>query len=70
MYHIYIGSPWPRTPIAEAIAYGLMRQLTQNELYAREGKIYGILLVELPKGEQRVIKAFSGLLNSFSVVEG
>jgi tRNA pseudouridine32 synthase/23S rRNA pseudouridine746 synthase len=47
-----------------------MRQLTQNELYAREGKIYGILLVELPKGEQRVIKAFSGLLNSFSVVEG
>ncbi|WP_413175989.1 RluA family pseudouridine synthase [Anabaena azotica] len=60
----------PRTAIAEVIAYGLMRQLSQNEFYAREGKMYGILLVELPNGEQRVIKAFSGLLNGFSVVEG
>lgn len=60
----------PRTPIAEAIAYGLMRQLSQNELYAGEGKMYGIVLVELPNGEQRVIKAFSGLSNGFSVVKG
>ncbi|WP_016952550.1 RluA family pseudouridine synthase [Anabaena sp. PCC 7108] len=60
----------PRTPLAEAIAKGLMQQLQQNEIYSREGKMYGILLVELPNGEQRVIKAFSGLLNSCSVVEG
>jgi tRNA pseudouridine32 synthase/23S rRNA pseudouridine746 synthase len=47
-----------------------MRQLSQNELYAGEGKMYGIVLVELPNGEQRVIKAFSGLSNGFSVVKG
>ena len=32
--------------------------------------MYGILLVELPTGEQRVLKAFSGLLNGHSIVEG
>jgi tRNA pseudouridine32 synthase/23S rRNA pseudouridine746 synthase len=60
----------PRTPLAEAIADGLMRYLALDERYAREGKMYGILLVELPSGEQRVLKAFSGLLNGCSVVEG
>jgi tRNA pseudouridine32 synthase/23S rRNA pseudouridine746 synthase len=29
-----------------------------------------ILLLELPSGEQRILKAFSGLLNGCSVVEG
>ncbi|AFZ23849.1 23S RNA-specific pseudouridylate synthase [Cylindrospermum stagnale PCC 7417] len=60
----------PRTALVEAVAFGLMQQLTQNHLYSREGKMYGVLLVELPTGEQRVIKAFSGLLNNCSVVEG
>jgi tRNA pseudouridine32 synthase / 23S rRNA pseudouridine746 synthase len=60
----------PRTPLAEAIANGLMQQLQQNHLYANEGKMYGILLVELSNGEQRVIKAFSGLLHGKSIVEG
>ncbi|MTJ56055.1 RluA family pseudouridine synthase [Anabaena sp. UHCC 0253] len=60
----------PRTPLSEAIAYGLMQQIEQNQLYGSEGKMYGILLVELPNGEQRVIKAFSGLLNGNSIVEG
>lgn len=32
--------------------------------------MYGVLLVETPAGEQRVLKAFSGLLNGNSVVEG
>ena len=32
--------------------------------------MYGILLVEMPWGEQRILKAFSGLLNGCSVVEG
>lgn len=59
-----------RTPIAEAIARGLMQQLAKNHPYSREGKMYGILLVELPNGEQRVLKAFSGLLNGDSVVDG
>ena len=49
----------PRTPLAEAIANSLMQQLEQNYLYSHEGKMYGILLVELPNGEQKVIKAFS-----------
>ncbi|MBH8573754.1 RluA family pseudouridine synthase [Nostocaceae cyanobacterium CENA369] len=60
----------PRTPLAEAIACGLMRYLAKNDCYAREGKMYGVLLVELPTGEQRVIKAFSGLMNGHNRVEG
>ncbi len=60
----------PRTPQAEAIAIGLMQYLDRDEVYSREGKMYGILLVELPSGEQRILKAFSGLLNGSSVVEG
>ncbi|MEW6495251.1 MAG: RluA family pseudouridine synthase, partial [Cyanobacteriota bacterium] len=60
----------PRTPLAEAIAYGLMQHLANQECYAKEGKMYGILLVELPNGEQRVLKAFSGLLNSQSMIKG
>jgi tRNA pseudouridine32 synthase / 23S rRNA pseudouridine746 synthase len=60
----------PRTSISEAIAHGLMQQFTNNDCYSREGKMYGILLIELPNGEQRVLKAFSGLLNGCSVVEG
>ncbi|RCJ37690.1 RNA pseudouridine synthase [Nostoc punctiforme NIES-2108] len=60
----------PRTSMSEAIAHGLMQYLANNDYYSREGKMYGILLVELPNGEQRVLKAFSGLLNGCSVVEG
>ncbi|WP_026731226.1 RluA family pseudouridine synthase [Fischerella sp. PCC 9605] len=60
----------PRTALAEEIAYGLMRYLATDDCYSCEGKMYGILLVELPDGEQRVLKAFSGLLNGCSVVEG
>ncbi|MEH1946059.1 MAG: pseudouridine synthase [Nostoc sp.] len=60
----------PRTSMSEAIAHGLMQYLTKNDCYSREGKMYGILLVELPNGEQRVLKAFSGLLNGCSVLEG
>ncbi|MBD2603164.1 RluA family pseudouridine synthase [Scytonema hofmannii FACHB-248] len=60
----------PRTSLVEAIAHKLMEHLAQNDLYCREGKMYGILLVELPLGEQRIIKAFSGLLNGNSIVEG
>ncbi|QKQ75015.1 RluA family pseudouridine synthase [Nostoc sp. TCL240-02] len=60
----------PRTSMSEAIANGLMQQLANNDCYSREGKMYGILLVELPNGEQRVLKAFSGLLNGCNIVEG
>ena len=60
----------PRTPMAEAIASGLMQHLANNDRYSYEGKMYGILLVELPAGEQRVLKAFSGLLNGHSAIEG
>jgi tRNA pseudouridine32 synthase / 23S rRNA pseudouridine746 synthase len=60
----------PRTSLVEAIAHKLMQHLAENDLYCREGKMYGILLVELPLGEQRIIKAFSGLLNGNSIVEG
>lgn len=60
----------PRTPMVEAIAYSLMQHLASDDRYSDEGKMYGVLLVELPAGEQRVLKAFSGLLNGQSVVEG
>ncbi|MEP0755693.1 pseudouridine synthase [Trichocoleus sp. Lan] len=60
----------PRTPEAEAIARELMQHLANNDCYSDEGKMYGILLVELPHGEQQVLKAFSGLLNGNSTIEG
>jgi tRNA pseudouridine32 synthase / 23S rRNA pseudouridine746 synthase len=60
----------PRTAFVEAIAHGLMRQLDSLDAYANEGKMYGVLLVETPFGEQRVLKAFSGLLNGRSVIDG
>ncbi|KJH70767.1 RluA family pseudouridine synthase [Aliterella atlantica] len=59
----------PRTPLVEAIASELMQHLASNEMYAREGKMYGVLLGETQSGQQ-VIKAFSGLLNGKSTVEG
>ncbi|RAM50531.1 MAG: RluA family pseudouridine synthase [Hapalosiphonaceae cyanobacterium JJU2] len=60
----------PRTPLVEAIAYNFMQYLASDEVYSREGKMYGILLVEMSDGEQRILKAFSGLLNGCSVVAG
>lgn len=60
----------PRTQEAELIARGLMRQLAKNEMYSREAKMYGILLVELPSGKKGILKAFSGLLNGSSIIEG
>lgn len=60
----------PRTQEVEQIARNLMVQLAQGEQYAREGKMYGVLLVETNTGEYYSIKAFSGLLNSEAVVAG
>jgi tRNA pseudouridine32 synthase / 23S rRNA pseudouridine746 synthase len=60
----------PRTREVEAIAYSLMQDLACDEQYAYEGKMYGVLLVESAKGERQVLKAFSGLLNGLSTVEG
>ncbi|WP_236147164.1 RluA family pseudouridine synthase [Scytonema millei] len=60
----------PRTPLVEAIANGLMQQLATDVAYSREGKMYGVLLVETAAGERRVLKAFSGLLHGRSTVAG
>ncbi|MEG4035007.1 pseudouridine synthase [Microcoleus sp. S36b_A4] len=60
----------PRTLISEDLARGLMQYLAADDSYDREGKMYGILLVEMPSGEQGILKAFSGLLNGCSIVEG
>lgn len=59
----------PRTPFVEAIAHKLMQHLANNPCYSHEGKMYGVLLVETPTGLQ-VLKAFSGLLNGESRVDG
>ncbi len=60
----------PRTQGVEQIARSLMVELAQEDIYAREGKMYGVLLVETNTGEYCSIKAFSGLLNSLAVVDG
>jgi tRNA pseudouridine32 synthase / 23S rRNA pseudouridine746 synthase len=60
----------PRTHEIEAIARHLMSELAQDEQFAREGKMYGVLLVETKSGEREIYKAFSGLLNGAAVVSG
>ncbi|MEG4022281.1 pseudouridine synthase [Microcoleus sp. S13C4] len=60
----------PRTRMSQDLARGLMQYLAADDSYDREGKMYGILLVEMPSGEQGILKAFSGLLNGCSIVEG
>ncbi len=69
----------PRTLQAEAIAKDLMQKLSKIPSWTKpnltqmslwEGKMYGILLVELPTGEKAVLKAFSGLLNGESEIAG
>ncbi|MBF2002997.1 MAG: RluA family pseudouridine synthase [Synechococcales cyanobacterium M58_A2018_015] len=52
----------PRTRAAEAVARGLMQQLARDDCFAREGKMYGVLLVVTHSGSLAVLKAFSGLL--------
>jgi tRNA pseudouridine32 synthase/23S rRNA pseudouridine746 synthase len=60
----------PRTAFVESIAHGLMQQLDNDDRFLQEGKMYGVLLVQLPWGELRILKAFSGLLNGKEIVEG
>ena len=60
----------PRTRMSEDLARALMQYLAADDSSDREGKMYGILLVEMPSGDQGILKAFSGLLNGCSIVEG
>ena len=60
----------PRTQEVESIAQELMTQLAQDDRFAREGKMYGVLLVEAKSGERQVLRAFSGLLNGCAEIEG
>jgi tRNA pseudouridine32 synthase/23S rRNA pseudouridine746 synthase len=59
----------PRTPLAKAIAQGLMQQLATTPT-PPEGKMYGILLVEAADRTPYVLKAFSGLWQGRSVIAG
>ncbi len=60
----------PRTQEVERIARDLMTHLAQHELYAREGKMYGVLLAESKSGARCVFKAFSGLLDGKAKIDG
>lgn len=60
----------PRTVGAETMARWLMQQLAADPDSIREGKMYGVLLAEAPDGQIQVLKAFSGLLNGQSHLEG
>jgi tRNA pseudouridine32 synthase/23S rRNA pseudouridine746 synthase len=73
------GLKLPRTALVETIAHRLMQQLEQDVSRSNsftsnpetsEGKMYGVLLVETPHGDRAILKAFSGLLNGESHVEG
>jgi tRNA pseudouridine32 synthase / 23S rRNA pseudouridine746 synthase len=60
----------PRTQEVEAIARELMTQLSPDNRFAREGKMYGVLLAETNIGDRVVLKAFSGRLNGESTIDG
>ena len=60
----------PRTSGVEQLATDLMGELLLAERFNREGKMYGVLLVETTAGEYGTIKAFSGLLNGEAIVTG
>jgi len=59
----------PRTAAVEAIARKFMQQLAIGSDRC-EGKMYGVLLVKTPTGQHQILKAFSGLLQGNSEVEG
>ncbi len=60
----------PRNREVEEIAYELMEQLSQNTQFTCEGKMYGVLLAANKLGDRFVLKAFSGLLNGESTIDG
>ncbi len=60
----------PRTLQAEAIAQKLMQALAQIYPNGIEGKMYGVLIAESAAGEKLILKAFSGLFNRKSQIEG
>jgi tRNA pseudouridine32 synthase / 23S rRNA pseudouridine746 synthase len=60
----------PRTLGIETIACTLMAELAGDERYRREGKMYGVLLVQAATGEIGFFKAFSGLLNGLDKLSG
>ncbi len=60
----------PRTQAVEQIAANLMVEIAQDDRFDREGKMFGVLLVETSTGEYASIKAFSGSLNGEAIVAG
>jgi tRNA pseudouridine32 synthase / 23S rRNA pseudouridine746 synthase len=60
----------PRTQEIETISRHLMTELAQDQRFAQEGKMYGVLLVETKSGEREIYKAFSGLLNGEAIISG
>jgi tRNA pseudouridine32 synthase/23S rRNA pseudouridine746 synthase len=60
----------PRTEFAKAVARRLMRQLGEEAQYCREGKMYGVLLVQTKLGEVGYLKAFSGMLAGSANISG
>ncbi len=60
----------PRTLQSEAIAKVLMQELGCIYPHDIEGKMYGVLLAKSLTGKRVILKAFSGLLNGESQIEG
>ena len=70
----FVGNPQrlPRTTAAEALGRALMVELDAEwgNGPGREGKMYGVLMVEKADGENGWLKAFSGLLEGSAEPEG
>ncbi len=70
----FVGNPQrlPRTTAAEALGRWLMAELEAEwgNASGREGKMYGVLIVEKADGEKGWLKAFSGLLEGSAEREG
>jgi tRNA pseudouridine32 synthase / 23S rRNA pseudouridine746 synthase len=60
----------PRTREAEQVARSLWQTLEAEANWPREGKMYGVLLVEDNEGRRQVLQAFSGLINGEAVWPG
>lgn len=60
----------PRTAQIEAIAHALMHRLRDDAQHPREGKMYGVLLIETSSGAKGILKAFSGCLKGQRTVTG
>jgi tRNA pseudouridine32 synthase / 23S rRNA pseudouridine746 synthase len=60
----------PRTQAIEQLAQQWMTEMATDEQFQQEGKMYGLLLAKSVTGEIHTLRAFSGLWQGQSTVDG